>query len=125
MTDYLTIIEVLEIHSDLIERYGGSQGVRDLGALESALYRPQSGYYQNLLEEAAAQWESLSQNHPFVDGNKRVGFAVTYTFLKINGYSITSDSDDTYQFMSNLYETSSFQYQNLLDWLKENAIKDS
>jgi death on curing protein len=85
MTDYLTVAEVLAIHSDQIERYGGSQGVRDPGLLEAAIYRPQTGYYGNLIEEAAALWESLSQNHAFIDGNKRAAFAATYTFLAING----------------------------------------
>ena len=85
MTDYLTLAEVLAIHIDQIERYGGSHGVRDPGILESALFRPQTGYYSDLIEEAAALWESLSQNHPFLDGNKRTAFAATYTFLAING----------------------------------------
>ena len=80
MSDFLTVVEVLAIHADQIERYGGSQGVRDQGLLEAALFRPQTGYYAHLIEEAAALWESLAQNHPFIDGNKRTAFAVTYTF---------------------------------------------
>ena len=72
MTTYPTLEEVLAIHSTLIERFGGSHGLRDKGALESALARPQTGYYRDLIEEAAALWESLSKNHPFIDGNKRV-----------------------------------------------------
>jgi len=76
MTDDLTVIEVLAIHDDQIERYGGEAGVRDRGLLDAALFRPRSGYYADLIEEAAALWESLSQNHPFIDGNKRTGFAV-------------------------------------------------
>lgn len=81
MTDFLTLAELLAIHQDQIERYGGSAGVRDLGLLEAALFRPQTGYYADLIEEAAALWESLAQNHPFIDGNKRTAFAATYTFL--------------------------------------------
>src|SRR6266849_6647440 len=99
MTDYLTVTEVLEMHADLIERYGGSQGVRDQGLLEAALYRPQTGYYSDLIEEAAALWESLSQNHPFIDGNKRTAFAATYAFLAINGTRLTADADETYGFV--------------------------
>lgn len=79
MTDYLTLIEVLSIHADQIERHGGTKGMRDPGLLEAALFRPQTGYYPDLIEEAAALWESLAQNHPFTDGNKRTGFAATYT----------------------------------------------
>jgi death-on-curing protein len=71
MTDYLTVVEVLAIHDDQIERYGGASGLRDRGLLEAAIFRPQTGYYADLIEEAAALWESLSQNHPFIDGNKR------------------------------------------------------
>src|SRR5205807_8793046 len=85
MTDYLTVAEVLAMHDDQIERYGGSPGVRDQGLLEAALYRPQTGHYADLIEEAAALWESLAQNHSFVDGNKRTAFAAMYTFLAING----------------------------------------
>ena len=86
MTDYLTQIEVLAVHADQIERYGGVHGVRDYGLLESALYRPQTGYYLDLIEEAAALWESLAQNHPFLDGNKRTGFVLGVCFLERNGF---------------------------------------
>ncbi len=72
MTFYPTIDEVIAVHARLIARFGGSLGIRDRGALESALARPQTGYYADIIQEAAALWESLSQNHPFVDGNKRV-----------------------------------------------------
>lgn len=71
-----------------IDIYGGSDGVRDLGAIEAALFRPQSGYYQDIIEEAAALMESLLINHPFVDGNKRTAFAICHVFLDINGYAL-------------------------------------
>src|ERR1700721_1001889 len=100
MTDYLTVAEVLAMHVDQIERYGGSKGIRDPGLLEAALFRPQTGYYADLIEEAAALWESLAQNHPFIDGNKRVSFAVTYTFLAINGAQLTADAETTYAFIA-------------------------
>lgn len=61
MTDYLTVAEVLAMHTDQIERYGGSEGVRDPGLLEAALFRPQTGYYADLIEEAAALWESYTE----------------------------------------------------------------
>src|SRR6266853_648728 len=77
MTDYLTVAEVLAMLADQIERYGGSHSVRDQGLLEAA-HRPQTGYYADLIEEAAALGESLGQNHPFTDGNKRTAFAATY-----------------------------------------------
>jgi death on curing protein len=78
---YLTIGEVLQIHRQQIDQYGGAHGLRDRGLLESAVFRPQVGYYGTIAEEAAALMESLANNHPFVDGNKRVAFAATHTFL--------------------------------------------
>ena len=121
MTDYLLLAEVLAIHDDQIERYGGSPGIRDPGLLEAALFRPQTGYYADLIEEAAALWESLAQNHPFIDGNKRTAFAVTYTFLAINGARLTADADATYAFISGLYETNDFDFAHLNTWLRANV----
>lgn len=121
MTDYLTLVEVLTIHEDQIERYGGIPGVRDGGLLEAALYRPQTGYYKDLVEEAAALWESLAQNHPFIDGNKRAAFAVTYTFLAINGVNITSNASETFSFIDGLYRTQSFSFVSLVAWLRANT----
>jgi death-on-curing protein len=121
VTDYLLLAEVLAIHTDQIERYGGSQGVRDPGLLEAALFRPQTGYYADLIEEAAALWESLAQNHAFIDGNKRVAFAATYTFLEINGAWLTADADATYAFIAGLYETNSFDFARLSAWLRANV----
>lgn len=118
MIDYLTLIDVLAIHDDQIERYGGSARVRDHGLLEAALFRPQTGYYPDLIAEAAAMWESLAQNHPFVDGNKRTAFAATYTFLAINGARITADADETFAFISGLYATHTFDFDHLNQWMR-------
>jgi death on curing protein len=123
--DYLTTVEVLAMHTDQIERYGGHGGVRDHGLLESALYRPQTGYYADLIEEAAALWESLSQNHPFIDGNKRTAFAAVYTFLAINGMRLTAGSDDTCVFITSLYIASQFSFEKLVPWLRENVKGES
>ena len=121
MTDYLTIAEVLAIHDDQIERYGGGNGVRDAGQLEAALFRPQSGYYEDVIAQAAALWESLSQNHPFVDGNKRTAFASTYAFLAINGLQIIADADEIWLFLSELYENNGFTIEVLDPWLRKNT----
>jgi death on curing protein len=121
MTDYLTVAEVLAIHEDQIARYGGAHGVRDPGLLEAALYRPQTGYYADLIDEAAALWESLSQNHPFIDGNKRTGFAVMYTFLVINGATLTAGATETEDFMLGLYASGTFSLDNLSPWLRDNV----
>ena len=121
MTDYLTGIEVLAIHADQIERYGGTQGLRDAGLLEAALFRPQTGYYADLIGQAAAFWESLTRNHAFVDGNKRIGFAATYTFLAINGRRITADADTTFAFISDNLDAGTFTFDRLEAWLRAYA----
>lgn len=115
--------EVLAIHADQIERYGGSQGVRDYGLLEAALYRPQAGYYADLIEEAAALWESLSQNRPFLDGNKRTAFAAMYTFLAINGWRLTASELDASDFVTALYEKNRFTFEKLIPWLRQHATQ--
>lgn len=121
MTDYLTLVEVLAIHEDQIDRYGGARGVRDMGLLEAALFRPQTGYYGDLVEEAAALWESLAQNHPFIDGNKRVAFAVTYTFLILNGRRIAADPDAAFTFIDGLHTAQAFEFGALASWLRANS----
>ena len=117
--------DVLAMHTDQIERYGGSHGVRDSGLLEAALYRPQTGYYADLIEEAAALWESLAQNHAFIDGNKRTAFAATYTFLAINGARFTADAEETYDFVAALYEVNQFRFDKLVPWLRRHVKQES
>jgi death on curing protein len=119
MTEYLTTADALFFHQQLIERYGGARGVRDVGALESALHRPQTGYYDTLIHEAAALLESLVQNHPFVDGNKRVAFAVVDVFLRINGFTIGASPTAIYKRMINLLEEGTFDMAHLVPWLQE------
>jgi len=119
--DYIRVDDILAINADQIERYGGGQGIRDPGLLEAALFRPQTGYYPTLIDEAAALWESLSQNHPFVDGNKRTAFAATYVFLAINGLDITATDDEAQDFVLELYSASSVTFDNLRAWLSENT----
>ncbi len=92
MTIYLTLDEVLRIHELLISEFGGASGVRDHGLIESALLRPQTGYYADLIEEAAALWESLAMNHGFIDGNKRVAYACLEIFLQMNGADMLADN---------------------------------
>ena len=119
--DYLTLDDVLALHRELINRWGGTHGIRDPGLLEAALYRPQTGYYATLIDEAAALWESLSQNHAFIDGNKRVAFAATFTFLRINGLVITAGDADTETFVVQLYERREVRFESLRAWLLANS----
>jgi len=109
------------MHHILIERYGGSHGLRDAGALDAALYRPQSGFYDDIIAEAAALWESMTNNHPFIDGNKRVGFAVTDTFLRANGYRIIAAPDVIWNFIDGSLTKGQFEYASLNSWLHKNT----
>jgi death-on-curing protein len=118
MTDYLTMPEVLWVHADQIARYGGRPGMRGSGHLEAALFRPKTGHYVDLIEEAAALWESLAQYHPFIDGNERTAFASTYTFLTINGLRLLASAEETYSFISDLYPTNGFSFEVLVPWLR-------
>ncbi|MDR0467122.1 MAG: type II toxin-antitoxin system death-on-curing family toxin [Deltaproteobacteria bacterium] len=95
--DHLTIADVLAIHAMLLKRYGGADGTRDPGALEAAVFRPQSGYYSDIVQETCALLESLLINHPFVDGNKRTAFAACDVFLRINGHCITAGRERLYE----------------------------
>lgn len=99
------------------ERYGGATGLRDAGALEAALHRPQTGYYDTLVHEAAALLESLVQNHPFVDGNKRVAFAIT-VFLRINGYRIAADSQTIFATLMKFFDDQTLDLEHLVPWLE-------
>ena len=121
MTSYPTVDEVISVHARLIARFGGSHGLRDRGALESALARAQCGYYTDIIQEAAALWESLSQNHPFLDGNKRVAVTVTAAFLRVNGYRLAFDDNDAFSFLVGLYESGSLRFKELEAWLRQHA----
>jgi len=118
---YLDMEDVLTLHRTQLERFGGAPGVRDAGLIEAALARPQSGYYGDLIEEAAALWESLTMNHGFIDGNKRVGFAATYVFLRINGMIIQASVDSTLQFVIGALEAGTFEKNALYAWLREHT----
>ncbi len=121
MRYYLDMDDLLRLHRTQLERFGGAPGVRDAGLLEAALARPQSGYYADLIEEAAALWESLTMNYGFVDGNKRIGFAATYVFLRINGLLITAGSTETLAFVIGLLEQGTFEKPILDVWLRANT----
>ena len=121
MTDYLTVEDVLAFHEIQLRSYGGAPGIRDMGLVEAALFRPQTGYYKDILEEAAALWESFLMNHPFVDGNKRTAFAVMDVFLRINGIRIQSNSQMTGDFIYGLFDASDVTFNNLDGWLRQNT----
>ncbi len=97
MNIYMNLEEILALHELSIKRFGGASGVREMGAVESALNRPQNGYYADIVEEAAALMESLLINHPFVDGNKRTAFVATSVFLALNNVQIKAESNWLYE----------------------------
>lgn len=113
MIVYPTPNEVVAVHARLIAKFGGAFGIRDRAALESALTRPQTGYYADLIEEAAAIRESRSQNHAFVDGNKRVAITVASAFLKANGYQLEFKDSEAYSFLIGLYESGRVRFAEL------------
>jgi death on curing protein len=119
---YLTVAEVVAIHHYQIEEYGGESGLLNQGALESAVFRPQTGYYNDLSEEAAALLESLVNNHPFVDGNKRVGFAAAHTFLLMNGFDLDVSSKAAFEFLIQAISDGKFRFALLHEWLAAHLI---
>jgi death on curing protein len=120
-TIYLDIEDLMHMHAVQIERFGGPPGIRDAGLIETALLRPQTGYYSDLIEEAAAMWESLTMNHGFVDGNKRIGLAATYTFLALNGVRMKAAPGELLVFIMSSLEAGTFTKDNLDAWLRANT----
>jgi death-on-curing protein len=107
------------MHMDLLQRYGGAEGVRDPGALEAALFRPQTGYYEDIVTEAAALIESLAINHPFVDGNKRIAFAAADVFLRINCWRLQRPPMQIHAEMIEMLEMRTFDIAHLEPGLRE------
>ena len=121
--DYLTVADVLGMHIALVSRYGGAPGVRDPGGLEAALFRPQTGYYGDVVAEAAAMMESLAINHPFVDGNKRIAFAAADVFLRVNGWRLKRAPMEIFAEMIEMLESGTFDIAHIEPWLRSFAIE--
>lgn len=97
--------------------------MRDLGLLESALFRPQTGYYKDLAEMAAAMFESLITNHPFIDGNKREAFFGTDVFLRANGWKLEVEAESAHGFLMGLFERDECDFEHLLPWIRESLVR--
>ena len=119
VVQFLSLDEAIAIHERLIEKFGGSPGLRDKGLLESALYRPQTGYYADLAQMAAALFESLVSNHAFVDGNKRAAFFLCDVFLRLNGWKLKMSADTAYTFIVGSLEKGRCDYDHLLPWIRQ------
>jgi death-on-curing protein len=120
MREYLTVAEVYRMQYRLIELFGGLHGVRDKGAVEAAVFRPQTGYYNSIEEEAAALMESLGNNHGFLDGNKRIAFTAADVFLRRNGSYIEVEGMDGQAFIYGSLDRHEFRFAQILDWIRRN-----
>jgi len=124
MSGYLTVAEVYRMQHQLIEMFGGAHsrqlhGVRGQGAVEAAVFRPQTGYYNSIEEEAAALMESLANNHGFLDGNNRIAFTAADVFLRRNGFYIEVEGLDGYVFIVGSMERHEFRFGQILDWIRQ------
>ncbi|WP_449417983.1 type II toxin-antitoxin system death-on-curing family toxin [Phormidium nigroviride] len=120
---FLSLDDVLRLHADQIDSFGGSQGVRDEGLLESALAQPQASFGGELLhptihDQAAAYFYHLAMNHPFIDGNKRTAFAAMDTFLRLNGYSLNLTDEQVYNLVMQVAQ-GNMNKEELTAFLKE------
>lgn len=119
---YLTLEEVFALHGALIERHGGAPGVRDTGLVESALARARSGYYESLSEQAAALLQSFAMNHAFIDGNKRVAWASSMVFLRMNGYRVSVSADEAERFLIDQVIVGRADHALIAQWLEPRMI---
>ena len=119
---HLSLSEVIDLHRRLIAESGGASGIRDLGSLESALAQPRMTFgedlYPTIVEKAAALGFSLVKNHPFLDGNKRVGHAAMETLLILNGFEIEAGVDEQEAFVLAL-AAGEIDRDELVSWLRE------
>src|ERR1700716_3671824 len=119
MAAYVTVAEVYRMQYRLIELFGGIHGVRDKAAVEAAVFRPQTGYYNSIEEEAAALMESLGNNHGFIDGNKRIAFTATDVFLRSNGLYIDVSGSEGHEFIDGSMNRSEFRFPQILEWIRQ------
>ncbi|HEU5168080.1 MAG TPA: type II toxin-antitoxin system death-on-curing family toxin [Chitinophagaceae bacterium] len=123
----IQVKEVELLHRILIDKFGGSHGIRDNAALESAIARPLQTFdgndlYPSVLEKAASLIESILVNHPFIDGNKRTGYTALRLYLIQNGLDITASHENKYEFVINI-ASGTLKYKGILSWLKSNTVK--
>jgi death on curing protein len=119
MSEFLTLAEVYGMQHRLIELFGGRHGVRDQGAVEAAVFRPQTGYYHCIEEEATALMESLGNNHGFIDGNKRIAFTAADVFLRRNGFYLEVEGIDGHAFIDGSIARHEFRFAQILVWIRQ------
>lgn len=124
---YLTPHKVLFIHDQVVKRTGGSHGVRDVGLVESAVYRSQTTFdgndlYVGVFDKAAALLHSLLMNHPFVDGNKRTALTSAGLFLRLNGYKLVNAKKEEVEFAIRV-DNQRLSIEEISNWLEEHSKK--
>jgi death-on-curing protein len=119
MSEFLTVAEVYQMQHRLIDIFGGMHGVRDRGAIGAAVFRPQTGYYNSIEEEAAALMESLGNNHGFLDGKKRIAFTAADVFLRRNGFYIEVEASAGYEFITGSMERHEFRFAQIVEWIRQ------
>ncbi len=124
---YLSLPEILDLHSRILYNTPGSAGIRDLGILESALAQPRATFggqdlYPDIISKASILCYSLVMNHPFIDGNKRIGHAAMVVFLNLNGYEIEASEDEQYAIIMEL-AASKLDKDSLKNWVEKNITK--
>ena len=124
-TTHITLDVVLAIHDDMIDKYGGSRGIRDLSLIQSAIARPQSSFggddlYPNIFDKAAALFHSLMFNHAFIDGNKRTTIVSTAHFLSLNGFELDVSQEDFVAFPL-LVENKHLSIEKISKWIKNHS----
>ncbi|MEK7617447.1 MAG: type II toxin-antitoxin system death-on-curing family toxin [Patescibacteria group bacterium] len=124
---FLKIDQVLFIHDQMVKRFGGSFGIRDLGLIESAVARPQASFgeeylYKSIFDKAAALLQSLLKNHAFVDGNKRTALTSAGLFLKKNGYKLINQHKEEVEFAVRV-DNENLTIEQISKWLKEHSVK--
>lgn len=126
-TVFLTISQVIFIHDQMVKRFGGSHGIRDMGLIESAVARGQSTFgskylYKSIFDKAAALLQSLLKNHPFVDGNKRTALTSAGLFLWKNGYRLVNSHKQEVKFAIKV-DNGNLTVEQISKWLKEHSVK--
>lgn len=124
---FLSVLEVVGVHADQINKYGGSHGIRDMGLLESAVFRPQTSFggqylYKSIFDKAAALGQSIILNHPFIDGNKRTGIVSMIVLLKANGYKLKVSQSDLIRMALKIAKEET-EFEDIAAWLKKNSKK--
>jgi death-on-curing protein len=125
MIRYLTLVEVLDLHDQIIQQPQGAMGIRDLGSLESAIAQPRMTFggqdlYPTIVDKASALGFSIVMNHPFLDGNKRTGHGAMETFLVLNGLEINAFVDEQERVILAL-ASGELERDIFTNWLRQNV----